>query len=313
MRAVRFHQFGGPEVLRVERIPEPTLAPGHALIDVVAAGVNFADTERRRGLYRADEGLPVTSGLEGAGVVRAVGSSFDSAWVGQRVAFLGEGSLADVCVAHVSRLIHLPEALSMTDGAAFPVQGLTAWHVLHTMGSVRAGETVCVTAAAGGVGQLAVQLARLAGATVVGVVSTEAKRTVALERGADEVLVGFQAEALRGRVDVLLDSVGRDAFEFGWQVLKPHGRWVCFGDASGPAPAFAPAALLQRSLRVCGFWLRTPMAPDVWSRGVSAVVDALARHTVMLDVRVAPLSGVADVHRALESRASMGKHVVQVG
>ena len=313
MRAVRFHSFGGPEVLQVERVPPPTVTPGHALIGVVAAGVNFADTERRRGLYLADEPLPAITGFEGAGVVSAVGSPFDAAWVGKRVAFVGPASTADTCLVHVSRLIHLPDRLSMEDGAACPVQGLTAWHVLHTMASVRAGETVCVTAAAGGVGQFAIQLARAAGATVVGVVSSEAKRAIALARGADEVVIGHQADALRGRVDVLLDSVGRDTFDFGWQVLKPYGRWVCFGDASGAAPAFPSARLLERSLKVSGWWLRTPMAPDVWARGVSAVVEALVQKKAVMDVHVSPMSGIADVHRSLESRASTGKHVVQLG
>ncbi len=313
MRAVRFHRFGGPEVLQVERVPKPTVTPGHALVDVVAAGVNFADTERRRGLYLAAEPLPAITGFEGAGVVSAVGSTFDAAWVGKRVAFVSPASTADSCLVHVSRLIHLPDTLSMVEGAAFPVQGLSAWHVLHTMASVRAGETVCVTAAAGGVGQAAIQLARAAGATVIGIVSSEAKRKVALERGAHEVFVGFTAEALISRVDVLLDSVGRDAFDFGFQVLKPYGRWVTLGDASGPAPAFPSARLLERSLKVCGWWLRTPMAPDVWARGVSAVVEALVQKKVVLDVHVSPMSGIADVHRALESRASMGKHVVQLG
>jgi NADPH:quinone reductase len=312
MRAVRFHRFGGPEVLQVERVPTPIVTPGHALVDVVTAGVNFADTERRRGLYLADEPLPAITGFEGAGVVSDVGSKFDAAWVGKRVAFVSPASTADSCLVHISRLIHLPDTLSMEDGAAFPVQGLTAWHVLHTMASVRAGETVCVTAAAGGVGQFAIQLARAAGATVVGVVSSKAKRAIALARGADEVVIGHESDALRGQVDVLLDSVGRDAFDFGWQVLKPYGRWVCFGDASGAAPAFPSARLLERSLKVSGWWLRTPMAPEVWARGVSAVVDALVQKQAVMDVHVSPMSGVADAHRSLESRASMGKHVVQL-
>jgi NADPH:quinone reductase len=313
MRAVRFHRFGGPEVLQVERVPNPSVPSGHALIEVVAAGVNFADTERRRGLYLADEPLPATTGFEGAGIVSAVGSKFDKAWLGKRVAFVSAAAMADLCVVHISRLIHLPESLSMVEGAAFPVQGLTAWHVLHTMASVRAGETVCVTAAAGGVGQFAIQLARAAGATVIGIVSSEAKRRIALSIGAHEAMVGFTSDDFGSRVDVLLDSVGHDAFDFGWRVLKPYGRWVCFGDSSGAAPAFPASRLLERSLTVSGWWLRTPMAPDVWASGVSAVIEALVRKKVVLDVHASPMSGVAEVHRSLESRASTGKHIVQLG
>ena len=312
MRAVRFHAFGGPEVLRLEEVPLPTCTAGHVLVDVHAVGINFADTERRRGLYRRDEPLPVTTGLEGAGVVREVGEGVDAAWVGQRVAFLASDAAADVCRVEVERLIPLPPALSFVEGAAFPLQGLTAWHVLHTVARVEPGDTVAITAAAGGVGLLAVQLAAIADCHVIGLVSSQAKADVVLQRGAHEVVVGAEADQLRDGVDVLLDSVGRDVSALGLRALRPFGRWVCFGDSSGAAAPIDPAKLLERSLQVCGYWLRTPHPVQVWKRGIDEVLSLLASKQLVLDVTTVPLDSLADTHRALESRRSTGKFVVTV-
>ncbi|MBL8923198.1 MAG: zinc-binding dehydrogenase [Myxococcaceae bacterium] len=312
MRAVRFHRYGAPDVLQLDEVPLPNPEAGQVLIDVYAAGVNFADIERRRGLYLANEPLPATTGFEGAGVVRGVGPGVDRSWVGREVAFLASASVAEACVASVDRLIPLPTDMSFVSGAAFPVQGLTAWHVLHTAAQVRDGDTVLVTAAAGGVGLLAVQLARRAGAFVIGVVSWEGKRQVVLEHGAHEVVVGDEALQLQDCVDVLLDSVGRDAAELGFRALRPFGRWVCFGEASGPAPAIAPARLLERSLRLSGWWLRTPHPAEVWARGVDAVLNELRSGGLRLHVRAVPFDEVPSAHAALESRRSTGKLVVQV-
>lgn len=310
MRAVRFHELGGPEVLRLEEIPVPKCSAGQVLVDVHAVGINFADTERRRGLYRRDEPFPVTTGLEGAGVVREVGSEVDSSWLGQRVAFLASESAADVCRVEVERLIPLPPTLSFIEGAAFPLQGLTAWHVLHTVARVEPGDTVAITAAAGGVGLLAVQLASLAECHVIGLVSSREKADVVLRRGAHEVVVGAEAEQLRDGVDVLLDSVGRDVSALGLRALRPFGRWVCFGDSSGAAAPIDPAKLLERSLQVCGYWLRTPHPVHVWKKGIDEVLSLLVSKQLELDVTTVPLEALAETHRALESRRSTGKFVV---
>lgn len=310
MRAMRFHELGGPEVLRLEEVSAPECTSGHVLVDVHAVGINFADTERRRGLYRRDEPLPVTTGLEGSGVVREVGAGVDGAWVGQRVAFLASGSAADVCRVEVERLIPLPPGLSFVEGAAFPLQGLTAWHVLHTVARVEPGDTVAITAAAGGVGLLAVQLAALAECHVIGLVSSRAKADVVVRRGAHEVVVGDEADQLRESVDVLLDSVGRDASAVGLRALRPFGRWVCFGDSSGAAEPIEPAKLLERSLQVCGYWLRTPHPVAVWRRGLDEVLSLLVSKQLELDVTTVPFERLAETHRALESRSSTGKFVV---
>ncbi|MDX2015908.1 MAG: zinc-binding dehydrogenase [Myxococcaceae bacterium] len=310
MRALRFHRFGPPEVLVVDDVPEPVPGTGEALIEVHAVGLNFADTERRRGVYLADAPLPATSGFEGAGVVRACAST--PALIGRRVAFLGAGAAAEACVARLDRLVPLPGGVDFVSGAALLLQGLTAWHVLHTAGRVQAGETVCISAAAGGVGLLATQLARQAGAHVIGVVSSKEKEARVRARGAHEVLVGFDAGALESRVDVFLDSIGRDAAEFGWQVLRPFGRWVHFGEASGPSPALEPGWLLEKSLSVQGWWLRTPHPEGVWAAGVEGVLEHLGKGTLSLDVTSMPLAEAARAHALLEQRQVVGKVVLVV-
>jgi NADPH2:quinone reductase len=262
-------------------------------------------------LYLADQPLPAVTGLDGSGVVSA--TSVDTRrWQGKRVAFLASGAAADQCLVDAGRLIELPEALSFIEGAAFPVQALTAWHVLHTMGRVEEGDTVCVTASAGGVGLLAVQLANRAGAHVIGLVSSPEKATRVLARGAHEVIVGADTQHLVDSVDVLLDSVGREAAAFALRALRPFGRWVCFGDASGPSPAIAPATLLEKSLQVSGWWLRTPHPVATWQRAIDDVLDALASHELELDVTTVELERISEAHEALEARRSVGKFVVSV-
>lgn len=293
-------------MLQLDEIDVPTPHAGQVRVDVTAAGINFADTERRRGLYLSGT-LPVTTGFEGAGVVSA---AEDASWLGRRVAFLSEGSVADHCLASTSRLISLPNEVSDLVGAAFPIQALTAWHVLHTAAQVKPGEHVGVTAAAGGVGLLAVQLARAHGAKVTGFVSTEQKRALALQRGAHDVRLGLTTTG--DEFDVLLDSLGRDAAEFGFQALKPFGRWVQFGTSSGAAPPLDTGRLLEKSLTLGGWWLRTPHAADVWQRSIDEVLAALVERRLQLDITTVALHEVADAHRRLESRQSVGKLVVRL-
>lgn len=310
MRALRFHRFGPPEVLVVDEVSTPVAGPTEALIEVHAAGLNFADTERRRGLYLADVPLPATSGFEGAGVVRECASR--PLLVGRRVAFLGAGAAAEWAVTSVERVLPIPDSMDFVTAAAFPLQGLTAWHVLHTVGRLSAGETVCITAAAGGVGLLATQLARIAKSHVIGVVSSSAKARHVLERGAHEVVVGYDAEALPERVDLFLDSLGRDAAALGWRALRPFGRWVHFGASSGESPGVTPGQLLEKSLTLSGWWLRTPHPPGAWAAGVEAVVEAVSSGALRLDVSTTPLENAAQAHAALEARTVIGKQVLVV-
>ena len=188
-------EFGDPEVLRLESVPSPSLGEGQVLVEVAYAGVNFTDTERRRGL--SDKQLPWTPGIEAAGTVMAVGQDVPATLVGRRMAVAGphaeqSGTYATNVAVSVARIYPIPDELSFETAAAVTSQGLTAYHLVHTAGSVRAGQTVLVHAAAGGVGQLAVQLARRAGARVLGATSRAAKMAVISAMGAEPVVLDVE-------------------------------------------------------------------------------------------------------------------------
>jgi NADPH2:quinone reductase len=318
MRACRLHAFGGPEVLAVEACAVPTPGDGEVRIAVHAAGLNFADTERRRGLYLAEQPLPDILGFEGAGVVEALGSGVEPSWLGRRVAFLAPRAHAEACVVPVAKLIALPDALDFVMGAAFPVQALTAWHLAHTVATVRSGEVVLVHSAAGGVGQFLVQLLAEVGAHVIGSVSREAKAGKALALGARRVLVrdaGF-VEALlaetggRG-VDVVLEAIGRDVAAEVPRCLAPFGRWVQYGTSSGEPQPLATSTLYEKALSVHAYWLRAPHAPDAWAAGVEGVLARLVDGRLRLEVSVAPLDEAARAHRRLEAGLTTGKWVLR--
>ena len=192
MRAVVVREFGPPEVLRVESVDSPSAGPGQVLVDVAFAGVNFTDTERRRGL--SDRTLPWVPGIEAAGTVTGVGQGVERGLMGLRVALTGPpsaltGTYAERTAASVEYVHRIPDALSLETAAALTSQGLTAYHLVHTVGAVRAGQAVLVHAAAGGVGRLVVQLARRAGAGVLGATSHAAKSAAIAENGAEPVVL----------------------------------------------------------------------------------------------------------------------------
>lgn len=310
MRALRFHSFGGPDVLQVDDVPEPDVPPRGAVhVRVRFAGLNFADTERRRGLYLADQPLPDTLGFEGAGEVVRLGDGVDATWLGRRVAFLAPRAQAEVCVVAVEKLIPLPPELDLARAAAFPVQWLTAWHVLHTVGRVQRGERVLIHSAAGGVGQALVQLARDARAFVIGTVSRDAKKAQVEALGADQVLT---RPALPDEpVQLVLEGLGADVAQSTLEVLAPLGRWVHFGTASGPLPPIDPEKLFAKSLTFTSYWLRSPHPPDAWERGVTSVLAHLK--TMKLEPTVVPLDDAAKWHRRLEGALTTGKVVFRIG
>ena len=230
MKAIVFAQTGGPEVLALAEVPRPDVRPGMVLVKAHAIGVNFADTRFRQGTYVAKPKLPDTPGMEAAGVVEAVGEGVTDLKVGARVAAFTVKSYAEYCQAPASMVIPLPDSVSFVEGAAFPIQVLTAYHMLHTADSTGPGRTVLVHSAAGGVGLAAVQLAKAAGARVFGTVSSDAKARLVREHGADAVInyatEKFADEVLRltdGRgVDLVLDAVGKPTFEEGLtRALRP--------------------------------------------------------------------------------------------
>jgi NADPH:quinone reductase len=321
MRAIRYHQTGGPEVLRLEGVPEPEPGPGEVLIQVHAAGVNFADTERRRGLYDAQVPLPRILGSEAAGVVSAVGPGVEKALVGRRVVALATSSYSEFVKAPAHGLVSLPESVSFEVAAAVPVQGLTAYHLLHTVSHVQEGQSVLVHAAAGGVGVLAVQLAKAAGARVLGTVSSASKAQLIQELGVDEVIrydhedvVAEVHRRTKGRgVDLVLDAVGATTWAANLQVLAPFGHLVSYGSASGPPPPVDVETLFAKSLKVSAYWLHTPHPPGLHQRALESLIQrvSLGRLRILVGLKL-PLAQASEAHRRLEGRETVGKVVLIV-
>jgi NADPH2:quinone reductase len=321
MRAIRYHQTGGPEVLRLEEVPEPEPGPGEILLRVHAVGVNFADTERRRGLYDAKVPLPRILGSEAAGVISAVGPGVDAALVGRRVVALTTRSYAELVKVPASGLVLLPDGVSFEVAAAVPVQGLTAYHLLHTVNQVQAGQSVLVHAAAGGVGLLALQLAKAAGARVFGTVSSASKAKLLQEFGMEEVIrydhEDVVAEVHRrtgGRgVDLILDAVGASTWAANLQVLAPFGHLVSYGSASGPPPPLDVGALFEKSQKVSAYWLHTPHPPGLHQRALESLIRDVSsgRLRILVGLKL-PLAEAAEAHRRLEGRETVGKVVLTV-
>jgi NADPH:quinone reductase len=312
MRAIQVSEFGGPEVLELVEIEPPAPRDGEVPIRVRRAGINYADTHSRSDSYLVPGRLPYVPGGE------VVGLREDT---GERVlALTGVGGYAEQAVARDSLCFPVPDGVD--DGAALAllVQGVTAWHLLHTCGRVREGESVVVHAAAGGVGSLAVQLARRAGARVIATASSEAKRTLALELGAN-VAVSGDAEGLAGRlieanggerVDVVLEMVGGAVFRQSLGALGQFGRMVIYGQASHEPSKVEAATLQARSRTIVGFWLMDCLAREGMLaeplRELFALVEA-GELTVVVG-ETYPLGEAARAHRALESRATTGKQIL---
>jgi NADPH:quinone reductase len=312
MRAIVVRALGDPSVLKVEELARPVPTDREVLIRVHACGVNFADTERRRGVY-ATPALPFVPGHEAAGVVEA---STNPALLGARVAFwspTSSGTYAEWATAPADELFVFSDSVPFEVMAALPLQGMTAFGVLGLAGSVH-GRTVLVHAAAGGVGQVLVQLARLAGARVLGLASTATKRKAleALDIEAFSSTDDWVAWARGlGGVDVVFDSVGRVTAEGSLAVLKPEGQLLFFGDASGPPAPIDVDALYARSLRVGAFGLDVALRPPHWLGVRAELLGAVERGELRLTVgHTFPLEDAAQAHRALEGRATMGKVVL---
>lgn len=253
MKAIRVHQFGGPEVLKYEDAPTPTPGAGEARVKLEATGINFIDTYQRTGAYKA--ALPFVLGQEGAGVVDAVGPGVTDVKVGDRVAYASVmGAYAEYAIVPAARLVPVPPGVSSEQAAAVLLQGMTAHYLTHSTYPLKAGETALIHAAAGGLGLLTVQIAKMLGARVIGTVSTEEKAKLAREAGADDVILytqqDFDAETKRltgGKgVDVVYDSVGKTTFDKSLNCLHPLGYMVLCGQSSGAVPPFDPQTLNQK-------------------------------------------------------------------
>ncbi|MCX7171534.1 MAG: quinone oxidoreductase [Proteobacteria bacterium] len=252
--AIRFHQTGGPEVLRWEEVALPQLQPNEATVKQHAVGLNFIDIYHRTGLYPVP--LPSGIGLEGAGVVEAVGSAVIDLKPGDRVAYAGGpiGAYAERRNIPADRLVQLPTALSFEQGAAMMLQGMTAQYLLRRTYRVQAGDTILIHAAAGGVGLIVCQWAKALGATVIGTVGSDQKAALAKAHGCDHAIV-YTRENFSQRVKeitggaglpVVYDSIGKDTFTASLDCLRPLGMMVSFGSASGPVPPVDLGELAKR-------------------------------------------------------------------
>lgn len=317
MKAVRIEAHGGPEVLRLVELPTPKPGPGQVLVGLEAVGVNFIDTYQRSGLYQLP--LPAVLGQEGAGRVVGLGADVKTLKVGDRVAFAHVmGAYADSVVIAADRLVPVPDAVTSRVAAAVMLQGMTVQYLVTDTFALRSGHTCLIHAAAGGVGLLLVQAAKLKGATVIGTVSTPEKAQLARGAGADHVInyVEEDFEAAVGRltggqgVQVVYDSVGKTTFAKSLNVLAPRGMLVTFGQSSGAIPPFDPLLLSQRgslflTRPVLGHYIATRDALLARANETLGWV-ADGRLKVRIDSEY-PLAAVADAHRRLESRQSAGK------
>jgi NADPH2:quinone reductase len=317
MFAVRVNAAGGADALKYEQVADPTPGPGQALVRVEAAGVNFIDVYQRSGLYRVQ--YPFVPGQEGAGTVLAVAPGVTTVSAGDIVAWAGPpGSYAQLCVVQADRLVQLPAGVTTRQAAAAMLQGITAHYLTTSTYPLRAGETCLVHAAAGGVGQLLCQMARMRGARVIGTVGSQAKIATAKEAGADDVIVytdeDFEAETRRltgGKgVQVVYDSVGRTTFDASLRCLAPRGVMVLYGQSSGPVPPFDPQILNQRGslfLTRPSIGHHTASRTELLARA-GDVLGWVAERRLRLRVDLElPLAQAAEAHRRLEARATTGK------
>jgi NADPH2:quinone reductase len=319
--AIRIHQTGGPEVLSWEPVELPAPAAGEATVRHAAVGLNFIDTYHRTGLYPLP--LPSGIGLEGAGVVEAVGAGVTEVKVGDRVAYAGGplGAYAEVRNIPAHRLLKLPDAISFDTAAAMMLQGLTAAYLLRKTYRVQAGDAVLIHAAAGGVGLIACQWAKALGATVIGTVGSAAKAELAKAHGCDHV-INYSTENFVARVreitggegvPVVYDGVGKDTFMGSLDSLRPLGMLVTYGNASGPVP---PLDLLLLSQKGSLFVTRptimsyTAKRTDLEALGAE-LFDVVASSKVKIEVHQRyALKDAAQAHCDLEARKTTGSTIL---
>jgi len=317
MRAIRVHEYGGPEAMRLEELPTPKPGEGQALVRIEASGVNFIDVYQRSGLYKG--ALPLPLGLEASGVVEAVGPGVSTVRVGERVAWTGvPGSYATHNVVPADRLVTLPAGVDARAGASAMLQGMTAHYLAHSTYPLKPGDACLVHAAAGGVGLLLCQMAKRAGARVIGTVSTEDKAKLAREAGAHDVILytreDFEAEVKRltgGKgLQVVYDSVGRDTFDKSLNCLAPRGYLVLYGQSSGPVGVLDPQVLNAKGSL---FLTRPSLNHYIASREdlvrrATEVLTWIQKGELKLRIGATfPLAEAAQAHRDLEGRKTTGK------
>ena len=309
MKAIQITKFGGPEVMQYVELPDPTLKAGEELITVTAIGINYADTHQTENSYLSKQELPLVPGIE------VVGKTND----GRRVlAPVGAGGYSQLAAVNPRAMIEIPTGVSDQQALCMLVQGSTAWHILKTVGHVKAGETVVIHAAAGGVGTIAIQLAKMWGAKVIASTSSPTKSELAKNLGADETidansedLAAAMLAANGGKpVNLILEMVGGKTFDASLAVLAPFGRLITYGMASRTPPSsINPAVLMGGSKTITGFWLshcfgKKELMNDVIAELFQLVIDGKLRPVIGSTF---PLSQAADAHRAMLTRETTGK------
>jgi NADPH2:quinone reductase len=309
MKAIQITKFGGPEVLELVELADPVPSESEELIDVTCIGINYADTHQTENSYLSKQELPLIPGLEVVGKTQS----------GRRVlASASSGGYAQKVVAHKAMCVDIPDSVSDGQAVAMLVQGTTAWHILKTMAHVKPGETVVVQAAAGGVGSIAIQLAKMWGAKVIAVTSSDAKNDLAKSLGADAVVDANSTDlpaaimAANGgkKVDIVLEMVGGKTFDASLEVLAPFGRLITYGMASRTAPTpIHPGALMGGSKTVAGFWLAHCFGKKDLMGDVRVELFALISSGALKPVIGATygLSEAKAAHEAMLARATTGK------
>lgn len=312
MKAIQISEFGGPDVMKFVELPDPVPGAGEVLLDVTAVGINYADTHQTENSYLSPQKLPLVPGIE------VVGTHDGKRYL----ASVSSGGYAEKAVAHKAVLFPIPDSVTDEQALCMLIQGTTAWHLLKTMGHLQSGESVVIHAAAGGVGTIAIQLAKLWGAKVIAVTSSEEKGALALSLGAD-IVVDAQLEdlgkALRSAndgkgVDIVLEMVGGTTFDQSLLALGDFGRLLTFGMASRTAPTpVHPGALMHGSKTISGFWLancfgKKEMMNDVIDELFKLVSEGKLKPVIG---GTYPLAQASEAHTAMLSRSTTGKIVLK--
>jgi NADPH2:quinone reductase len=317
MKAIQFDKLGSAEVMELREVPIPELLPGTVIVRNHIIALNYGDTFFIRGTYLVKPVFPDTPGMEASGVVEAVAPDVKELKPGMRVAYIGMGAYAEYTRIRASRVMVLPDDMGFEQAAAFPIAVLTAWHMLHTCHDTKRGDAVVIHSAGGGVGIAAVQIARAAGARVIGTVSSDEKIDIVRNSGADFVINyethDFGAEVMKlteGRgANLILDAVGKPTFAKGLRCLAPLGHLISYGRAGGTPDSVNPLELFGKSIKVSGFAVTMMYALKEHHRRALEDVFRLAREgklTVPIGGRF-PLADAVQAHRFLESRRSTGK------
>lgn len=322
-KAIRIHQTGGPEVLQWEDIEVGEPGSGQVRLKQSACGLNYIDVYGRSGMYPVGD-LPAILGMEAVGVVEAVGAGVDQVSIGDRVAYpMNLGAYAEARLIEADKLVTIPDSIGDETAAAMMLKGLTAHYLLHRTYPVQAGDNILVYAAAGGVGLILCQWAKLLGANVIGCVGSEEKAELARTNGChhtilyrDEDIASRVREITDGKgVAAAYDSIGKSTFEASLDSLQPFGVLATYGNASGPVDPFSPAVLAGKgSLYVTRPTLATHISTrELLMQGAERLIDVVAGGQVQISVNQSlPLADCAEAHRQLEARETTGSTVLKI-